>query len=382
MKNEPPITAKDVIKKIQQEAKRSKLEGAVLTADELHNPFDLRRPCGVMSLDLETGGGLPAGGLSQVDGPEGVGKNFILFQYMRKCQELYKDKAAIAMACFEMVLDKDFARSAGVKVAYDKYEIDLIQRYRKSRGQKPLTKADITRMKKQLGEFLIIRGSAEYVMDKILEVTASNTFQIVGVDSWDMLLPPDDADKSMGDDPKMAGQAGMQTRFMRKFHSVMNTMASGRENETTVIGIKQVRAKMSTMRYGRPWAATGAYALRHGKLVNLTLAPGKKVMDTIAKVPIGKMVNWEITKGKAGCHEGGKGEYLYLFKPPSIDMTRDLIACCVEYGIIDRKGAYYYLNDKKGYLKDIEVYINKDINMIKALQLSLVHEKGLNIRYV
>ena len=30
---------------------------------ELEGRFDLRRPCGIPSLDIDTGGGLPAGGL-------------------------------------------------------------------------------------------------------------------------------------------------------------------------------------------------------------------------------------------------------------------------------------------------------------------------------
>jgi hypothetical protein len=134
------------------------------------------------------------------------------------------------------------------------------------------------------------------------------------------------------------------------------------------------------MRYGRKWAATGAYAMKHGKLVNITLSPGKKVADA-AKTTVGKMVNWEITKGKAGCHEGGAGEYLYHYKPPSVDVIRDLLACCVENGIIERKGAYYHLNDFKGYFKDLEAYIKSDPKRISALNATLVHEKGLHIRY-
>ena len=376
------MKAKEVVDGLQKEAKRSKLEGTILTADQLHNPFDLRRPCGVPSVDLGTGGGLPAGGLSQIDGPPSIGKNFLLYQYMAKCQEFYKEKAAIAMACFEMIIDKDFARASGLQIAYDDYEIGVINRYRKNKGQPPINPEKAKKMKEQLGVFTILRGTSEKVMEQMIKLIASNTFQIIGVDCWDVILPKLEEDKELSEAARMAAQAGLQTKFMRKFHATMNRQVEGKENETTIIGINQVRAKMSTTSYGRKWTSVGAYAMKHGKLVNITLSPGKKVADPLSKVNIGKMINWEITKGKAGCHEGISGEYLYNFKPPSINIVRDLIACCVEFGVIERRGAYYYLNDFKGYLKDLEAYIKKDINLIPALQATLVHEKGLHIRYV
>jgi intein-like protein with splicing domain/HNH endonuclease len=55
-----------LMNKINKEAKHT----VITTADKAHNPYFLRRPSGIMQLDIDTGGGLPAGGLSYLTGPD------------------------------------------------------------------------------------------------------------------------------------------------------------------------------------------------------------------------------------------------------------------------------------------------------------------------
>lgn len=369
------------MERVKTMAARRKMPDAVMFATDLYNPFDLRRPSGIMSLDLESGGGLPAGGLSQIDGPESTGKNYLLFQYMRQCQRIYGEEAAIAMACFETTIDKDYARKVGVSVAYSEYEIEAINRSRRERGEGPLPKAEVEAMMSQLGVFVILRGDAANTMDGILELAASGAYQIIGVDSWDTMLTSGEEEKSMTKAPQVAAQAGMHTVFMNKYHAIMNRRVSGGENETTVIGIRQVRADMhSSGMYQREWKSKGAHSLRHGKLVDITLVGGKSIVDT-DKRKIGKYVNWEITKGKAGCHEGPKGDWIYYFEPPKADLVADLWATAKLTGAVRREKGVYKIGTLEGEEEGILAAIAKDESLADAIRNEIVCIRGLNIRY-
>ena len=114
-------------------------QGVVMQrGSDLEGRFDLRRPCGIPSLDIATGGGLPAGGLSQIDGPEGTGKNLLIYHYFAKVQRLYKANTKIFMLCMEFPFDKMFAHKIGFRVPFSDYEIEVERRGRKERAEEPL----------------------------------------------------------------------------------------------------------------------------------------------------------------------------------------------------------------------------------------------------
>lgn len=338
----PAVTAKSVVAMLQLELSRaSRYKAQVALSSAYHNPFDLRRPSGILSLDLHCGGGLPAGGLSQIDGLESVGKNFLVNQYFKRCQQIYGDQTAIAVYGFEHGYDKQFGRAAGIQIAYDDYEIDVERRHRQRMGLPALTPSEIKTAHVQQGLFAIFTGDAEKLMDSMITLIASNTFQLIAVDSWDALLPGDDQQKSMVDDVKVAGNPLLESRFMRKFHSAMSGVcADGRMNETTVIGIRQVRANMSTFGKGRRYETKGSHAIKHGKLIDISLRPGAQILAT-NKSRLGKEMNWEVTKGKVGCHEGHRGVFDYYYEPPRVDLVKDLVATALSVGVITQAGSMF-----------------------------------------
>lgn len=375
--------ARRIIQRIKKLAKDAGI--LIHTADECHNPFDLRRPCGLLSLDLATGGGLPAGGLSQIDGPESSGKNYLMFQYMRACQDLYEGEANIGMACFEHMIDKDFARQCGLKIAYDKYEIGAEQRYLKQRGMAPLSKKEIEEKRTQLGQFVIVRGEAEDVIDGVLELVAMNAFQIIGIDSWETILPSVERAKDMSDDPKMAARAALQSRFIGKLHHFLNRADDdGRENETTLIATGQVRSVIKTKRgtyFAKEFDTQTARAVRHGKLIDIALKSGATIKKSNG-TKTGKMIKWEVVKGKAGCHEGGQGQIEYTFKPPRMNFISDLITTGVKTGAINRDGKIREIGDFRGTEDELANELRRDDGLRKSLQATILYESELRIRYV
>jgi RecA/RadA recombinase len=354
---------------------------------DLEGRFDLRRPCGIPSLDIATGGGLPAGGLSQIDGPDGVGKNLLIYSYFAQVQRLYGDDTRIFMLCMEFPFDKVYARNLGFRVPFSDYEIGVEHRRRQEAGEAPLTKEEIKDLqdKAGCGEFLVLRGAAEANLDALVRLIESNAFQIGAVDSWDAMLTAAEDEAELADDPRIASASNVQTKWMKKVQSAMaprkrcpecltlegegmdfkktNSEAGygyyckcgwkGKaiileENETTIIGIRQVRANLQKagMR-SREWKVGGSWALKHGKLVDIQIRQSDILMDKEQKNKIGKEITFEITKGKAGTHEGKTGTFKYYFEPPEVDIESDILNYCTTKGIIRRGGAVYYIGDEK-----------------------------------
>ena len=353
---------------------------------DIEGRADLRRPCGIKSLDIATGGGLPVGGLSQIDGPEGIGKNVLAYRYFAETQRLYGDDTRIFMVAFEKEPDKAFAWSLGFKIPYSDYEIGYEQRRRQEEGRPLLDNEEVAEMQDTAGRgvFKVVQGDAEGSLDVLVELISANIFQIGLVDSWDAMLTAPEDNTALLDDPRIASPATVQTRWMKKvFHALAPKLECFRcrspnlehkalsndnfiwvcaacgwrgkspyacQNETTIIGIRQVRANMrKTSMRQRDYTVGGAWALKHGKLVSIQLRPGERLMD--GKIRSGKEINWEITKGKMGTHEGHTGAFHYYYDPPTIDIEQDMINCCTTGGIIARGGSVYSFEGPNGLIK-------------------------------
>jgi hypothetical protein len=96
--------------------------------------------------------------------------------------------------------------------------------------------------------------------------------------------------------------------------------------------------------YGPDYKVGGAWALKHGKLVDIQLRPGERIMSKDNKTKIGKEINYEITKGKAGTHEGKKGTIKYFFDPPEVDVDHNYFTTATKMGVIRRGGSVYYID--------------------------------------
>jgi len=352
-------------------------------ASEAWNAFDLRRPNGITSIDLSTGGGLPAGGVCQVDGPESTGKNYLLYRYFAEVQRNYGERACVAMACFENFVDKHFAQMCGVRVQMSKYDIDVTQRARKLRGEEPLTKQEIKEAIEcpGVGEFHIFEGPAENVLDGIVYAVEHNIYQAIGIDSWDMMLTAPEDTAALDETPQVASPAMLQTKWSKKILDALNPIFrcpgcarapldkhvtdtktinfkylcpdcgwKGLDphvevNETTIVAIRQSRAKLNLgggKTYGRAYDSKGAYALQHVNLIRLSLYPGAPIR--LKDVKIGKEVNWEVTKGKSGTHEGASGTFSLYFDPLEVDTDGDLLTQCLKHKVIEKKdGARYVI---------------------------------------
>lgn len=322
-------------------------------ASDAGNPFLLRRPFGIASLDMSIGGGMPAGGITQIGAPAGIGKNALAGAAISRNQWLYGEDSRIAWVWTEIPVDKSHLRINGAVISSSDDDIYLENADRVKKGYNPLTDDEVFRSKISIGEFLIAdEGSTEERLQCAVDLIAANNCQLIVVDSIAAAVSKYRVDTPLDEEPKQSSEAAMLSEFQRLCWHAFSNPLYGRLNFTTMIVINQVRANRGARgTFAREWKVGGPYAIKHGKLLDITLKPGKRIPEKGAP-KVGKIVGWEISKGKAGCHEGPSGELNYYYKS-GFDRYVDLVNCCKSMDIIQQRGRYYEIIDADGeVLKD------------------------------
>ncbi len=192
----------------------------------------------------------------------------------------------------------------------------------------------------------------------------SKAFDIVCLDSVSALLSASEAGKDMDENPQMAAVATSMTRFFQ--HYLTSTTGFYGRNETTVLFTAQARSNKKKSeaaahfaKYMKDWTTTGAWAARHGKLIDVTIWSGgkdkeevktanptfgaprpdgekEKDKDKKVRIAVGKEIHWEITKGKAGTHDGLTGSVDFSYATLTDDL-RIIIVEGIRHGCIHEK---------------------------------------------
>lgn len=375
----------------------------VMTDIELApNTYFLRRPSGIMPLDVHTGGGLPAGGLTYLSGPDGAGKTFLLYKYIAMNQRLLGERSCQALGVSEAAPDHFFMRKCGVRICIPEQMIAERVAERKERGMTPFTKEQLKEFRTPtVGQLKILRGAhGEELLGAILDCFDSGLFDIIGLDSVSAVLPEADAGKDLDENAKRAAAAGMLTKFFQ--HYLNGTTGYYGMNPTTVIFTSQVRsnskkaeAPAHIAKYLPDYAPQGAWAAKHGKLIDILVKGGAKDKEEVKlppssslgemaeqrkkRVQVGKTIQYEVLKGKAGVHEGITGEFDFHFPGSAADMydpsklltedQRMVVVAALMSGIAEEKEGFVTFYDMLGApregLKNI-AGINRVVELMQA----------------
>lgn len=361
-------------------------------ATDVTNPFVLRRPTFISSLDIALGGGFPAGTLCQISAPAGIGKNALCNQTVAACQSIYGEDSCIAWVSTEMSLDKQFAQMFGVRVPMSDFEIEMAQEGRTTQGLPPLTDEEVQRCKESIGDFVLIdSGSSAQRLEVTLKLIESNKFQLIIIDSMASLLTDVQDETDLEDNPQQSSEAALITRFCQKYwgRAGRSFSAEERANWTTVITTYQVRANRSTAKYKKAWSVGGAYALRHAKAIDIVLEQGDRYPADRSKPQVGKDVKWTIAKGKAGCHEGLQGVVRYYFDD-GYDVCKDLTVAAQSCGILVRAGRYWrhvesstknVINEFSGGMSAVVQELRADSNLFSRMYKDVMREMGVACVY-
>lgn len=294
----------------------------IRTANQVSSTYFLRRPSGITQLDIDTGGGLPAGGLTCLSGIDNAGKSTLLFLYCAMHQRIYGEDSMIALSLVEGNPDYFYMRQLGFMVAVPDDNIKERERDRVSRGLPKFTKAEWAELKGQIGVVDFILGATgEEIMDTVIDAIRKNIYGILAIDSISALQSAAEASKgSFEDSPQQSADALLLTRFLKKYYPCMNGLWG--KNQTTVLFTQQMkanRAKSSMPSHLAKFApdvvAAGANALKHGKLFDIYLSKGQKENDKTTvdgkevRTATGRTVKYKFVKAKAGAHDEITGEY-------------------------------------------------------------------------
>jgi recombination protein RecA len=340
-------------------------EGCVVRAEHTFASYTLRRPTGIISIDIAMAGGWPAAAPNVLVGPDGVGKDYLLWRTMAETQRLYGKDFCAACYFTEFKPDKLYMKDyCGLQIAFSEDELADLDLARRSAGGEPLSAADLDHYRRQIGTFIPIYGlSADHGFDKVFDFVDTNYFQIVAVNSIGSLqTEAKEKTESFEEFAQQRNEAMLLSKVMPKFSMYLNRRDEfGRPNESTLILVNQVRSKdaapkNSFMKGRVPQdkdnykTASNAHALKHHKAIELFMHNGARIYEegTTPAFMLGRKKTWELTKGKLGTHEGIKGEFNYFFGEGA-DVYGDLLNTAVALGVIDQSGSWFSYAEEAEY---------------------------------
>jgi RecA/RadA recombinase len=362
-------------------------------ASDDYSSYLLRRPTTITSLDIELGGGLPAAAPSVLVGPDGVGKDYLLWLAMAEQQRLYGEDFCSAVYFTEFKMDKLFMKNmCGFMIGFTEGEIEEIEESRVATGLPSLTPADIDWYRKQIGSPIIIDGvPAEDGFDALLKYVEANTCQIVAVNSIGNLQTYAKEDKdSLREFAQQRNEAALMSKLMPKLSMLLNRGGpDGERSESAIVLINQMRSEDEVKKIpGRPTSAkakmkpaNNSWSLKHGKAIELALYKGVQHRTDDYRT-IGRTIDWEITKGKLGTHEGKKGSFDFFYEIGA-DRIGDLIDTCVKHGVIQRNGSWYSCEGMKASQSDapIRARIHEDPSFKDQLRDECFAKAGVSCRF-
>lgn len=380
----------------------------VRSARDYQTPYNLRRPTGVLGLDLALRGGFPAGGASQIYGPKGTGKTHLAFRVAGEIQKNYGSEAVIALGVSEGRADVGFARSAGFCMAYSEAKVDELDGIRKGKGLPEFTKEERQDLMSQIGQVVFLHGTTGGdMLQSTIEVIEhyGSRCQLIIVDSLGSLLTPDQ-DKGKVSDRQYGGSSGIITTWQTKVQpKYLQDQPDGSCLETTILGINQVRALIGGPSANMTRPAAGAKSWEHAQLNSVELKRGEPLWaDTKHTRQAGHVVRWNIKKGKAGTHDGIKGEYDWrhildtepIFwkevqekgKSYAIDILSDLVWTARRIGAVEVGGKWNYWRDEDGEIivrgdgvADFANQIELNPELEGQLRKACLSQSDLTVRY-
>jgi recombination protein RecA len=289
-------------------------------------------PTGALSLDIALGvGGVPRGRVVEIYGPESSGKTTLCQHIIAEAQ---RQGGLCAFIDMEHALDPVYAARCGV-------DVDNLYVSQPDTGEQAL----------EIAEALIRSG----------------TMDVVVVDSVAALVPRAEIEGEMGD-AHVGLQARLMSQALRKLSGVI------KQTNTVMIFTNQLRQKIGVM-FGNPETTSGGNALKFYASVRLdirriqALKAGGDVIGNRTRVKVKKN---KVAPPFTEC------EFDIMYNE-GISLTGDVLDLAVEYGLVDKRGAYFRYGETligQGR-ENAKVYLAENPEMLDELERLIRVEAGL-----
>lgn len=277
-----------------------------------------RIPTGSISLDIALGGGIPEGRFIEISGNESSTKTSQTCHIIREAQKL---GYVVAFLDVEGTSDLDY---------FKQFEIDT-------------------------DNLIYSRpDSMEEATECMLQLQRSGEVTLGVIDSIASMTPNKEAESDMDETVRMGIPQQLLGEFLRKWQANNNRLSREGKTQFTLIGINQLREKIGA--YGDPEYSPGGNAKKFFSSVNLRLRKGDWITEGsgVHKEVVGQVVKFLISKNKT-YRRMQTGEFdFYLSDDNSAGVRRlyndnfkEIVLCAVEYGVVERRGAWFYFKDDK-----------------------------------
>jgi recombination protein RecA len=268
-------------------------QGAIMQMDEHSYAHIEGIGTGALSLDIALGGvGIPRGRVTELFGPESSGKTTLALHIIASAQ---RAGGVAAFIDAEHALDTTWAKRLGVDVS------SLL-----------VSQPDTGEQALDIAEMLI----------------ASNSVDVIVIDSVAALTPKAELEGEMGDS-HMGLQARLMSQAMRKLTGIIN------KSKTALIFINQIRMKIGVM-FGNPETTPGGKALKFYSSVRIDLRRLNTLKD--ATGAIGSRVKARIVKNKIA-PPFRETEFDIMFDS-GISYEGDLLDLAMASGVVEKSGAW------------------------------------------
>lgn len=252
--------------------------------------------------------GIPGGSLIQLVGDEKSGKSTLSLDILAQAQ--YQ-----ALPEIEIVLDK---QKLSINAVYVDFERSFDREYAEALG------VDVSKV------LLVKTPWGEQSFD-IVEHLLAEGIQLIIIDSIPMFVPKSEGDKSLEDNEKMAANASILGRAIKRLIQLADSA------DALVIVINQNRSNISQMSH-KEKKPFGARILQYAVKLTISLTRIKNE-DDWAKVRA------VIEKNKFG--KEGRGTEFSLLYGEGIDYADHILTLAQDYDILEKSGSWYYYPTKE-----------------------------------
>ena len=269
---------------------------------------------GSLGIDIALGiGGLPAGRIVEIYGPESSGKTTLTLQVIAEAQKKGKTCAFVDA---EHALDPVYAEKLGVNVD------DLL-----------VSQPDTGEQALEICDMLVRSGAVDVVI----------------IDSVAALTPKAEIEGDMGDH-----HVGLQARLMSQ--ALRKLTANIKRSNTLVIFINQIRMKIGVM-FGNPETTTGGNALKFYSSVRIDIRRTGSVKD--GDEVVGNETRVKIVKNKVA-PPFKQAEFIIMYGE-GISKHGELLDLGVQHKLVEKAGAWYsYQGNKVGQGKSNSIKFLKE----------------------
>jgi len=290
----PPTGGKEAaLQRVIAQIEKQYGQGAIMQMDEHRYARIEGIHTGSLSLDIALGGvGIPRGRVTELYGPESSGKTTLALHVIAGAQQTGGIAAFIDA---EHALDTTWAKRLGVDV----------------------------------GSLLVSQpDTGEQALDIVEMLIASNSIDVIVVDSVAALTPKAEIEGEMG-----ATHVGLQARLMSQAMRKLTAVIG--KSRTALIFVNQIRMKIGVM-FGNPETTPGGRALKFYSSVRIDLRRITTIKDN--KGAIGSRVRARVVKNKIA--PPFKDTEFDIMFDSGISYEGDLLDLALGCEVVERSGAW------------------------------------------